>query len=173
MIGLIWAQAHDAAGRPVIGARGAIPWRVPEDFAHFRRTTSGHPVVMGRLTWESLPPRSRPLPGRTNVVVTRRTGWSDEGAVVAPSVEEALAAAGSAPGGAEAVWVVGGAQVYTRALAVADRCVVTEVDLEVEGDTFAPALDRGWRLAEDGPWVTSSGPGAPRFRVRTYTRAPR
>ncbi len=173
MIGLIWAQAHDAAGRAVIGAGGEIPWRVPEDFAHFRRTTSGHPVVMGRLTWESLPPRFRPLPDRTNVVVTRQAGWTDEGAVVASSLEEAIAAAGFAPGGAQAVWVVGGAQVYAQALALADRCVVTEVDVEVEGDAFAPDLDRDWQVVDDGAWATSSGPEALRFRVRTYTRPPR
>ncbi|AEG45268.1 dihydrofolate reductase [Isoptericola variabilis] len=172
MIGLIWAQAHDDAGRPVIGAGGQIPWRIPEDFAHFRRTTTGHPVVMGRLTWESLPPRFRPLPGRTNVVVTRQADWTAEGAVVAPSLEEGLAAAGYAPGGAQEVWVIGGAQVYAQALPLADTCVVTEVDLEVEGDAFAPVLGLDWTPADDGAWATSSGPGALRYRIRTYTRAP-
>lgn len=172
MIGLIWAQARDAVGRPVIGAGGGIPWRVPEDFAHFRRTTSGHPVVMGRLTWESLPPTFRPLPDRTNVVVTRQAGWSDDGAVVAASLEEGVAAAGLAAGGDE-VWIIGGAQVYAQALAVADRCVVTDVDVEVAGDAFAPELDAEWSVVDDGGWATSSGPGELRYRIRRYSRAPR
>jgi len=171
VIGLIWAQARDAAGRPVIGAAGAIPWRVPEDFAHFKATTAGHPVVMGRRTWESLP--RRPLPGRTNVVVTRRPGWSDDGAVTAASLDEALALAAAAPGGDE-VWVMGGGEVYAATLALADRLVVTEVDLEVEGDAFAPVVDRAtWEVVDDGAWATSSGPGALRHRVLTYGRTPR
>jgi dihydrofolate reductase len=190
VIGLVWAQAHDAAGRAVIGAGGAIPWRVPEDFAHFRRTTSGHPVVMGRLTWESLPAKNRPLPGRTNVVVTRgsrpvvepvRPSAPEDPAatvrtlapatprlVVVTSLDEALAAAQDAPGGEE-VWVIGGGQVYAQALPHADRCVVTEVDVEVEGDAFAPPLDAGeWELADDGAWETSST--GLRYRFRTYAR---
>ncbi|MCK9794743.1 dihydrofolate reductase [Isoptericola sp. 4D.3] len=171
MIGLIWAQARDAAGRSVIGAAGEIPWRVPEDFAHFKATTAGHPVVMGRRTWESLP--RRPLPGRTNVVVTRHPVWAADGAVPAGSLDEALALAAGAPGGDE-VWVMGGGEVYAAALALADRLVVTEIDLEVEGDAFAPDVDGAvWRLVDDGAWATSSGPGALRHRVRTYARAPR
>jgi dihydrofolate reductase len=167
MIGLIWAQARDAEGRPVIGAAGRIPWHVPEDFAHFRATTSGHPVVMGRLTWESLPARFRPLPGRTNVVVTRDPSWSDDGAVVATSVPAALALARDAPGGDE-VWVMGGGQLYRAALALADRCVVTEIDAEVEGDTFAPDVPAGW-LREAGERM-SSATGA-RYRIVEHRRA--
>ncbi|WP_425956049.1 dihydrofolate reductase [Xylanimonas sp. McL0601] len=175
MIALIWAQARDAAGRPVIGVGNTIPWRVPEDFARFRALTSGHPVVMGRLTWESLPPRFRPLPGRTNVIVTRQPEALADAAgattVVASSVEEALAAASAALGGDE-VWVIGGGQVYGAALAVADRLVVTEIDLEVAGDAFAPAVDaQQWALADDGPWQQSAGPEALRYRFRTFVRA--
>lgn len=166
-VGLVWAQARDAQGRPVIGAAGTIPWHVPEDFAHFRRTTSGHPVVMGRRTWESLPPRSRPLPGRTNVVVSRGGGPLD-GAAVAASVPAAIELARTAPGGDE-VWVIGGGQVYAEALALADRCVVTEVDVVVDGDTFAPSLDpEVWLPADDTGWQPSSGTA--RFRVRTALR---
>jgi dihydrofolate reductase len=168
-VGLIWAQARDAQGRPVIGAAGAIPWHVPEDFAHFRRTTSGHPVVMGRLTWESLPPRFRPLPGRTNVVVSR-SGRPVDGALVASTVAEALDVAAAAPGGDE-VWVIGGGQVYAAALALADRCVVTEVDVVVDGDAFAPVLDPdAWGPVGDvgDDWSASSGTA--RFRVRTHGR---
>ncbi|WP_166850447.1 dihydrofolate reductase [Isoptericola sp. BMS4] len=170
MIGLIWAQARDGAGRPVIGVGNTIPWRVPEDFAHFKATTAGHPVVMGRRTWESLP--RRPLPGRTNVVVTRRPGWSDDGAVPATSVEDALAIAAAAPGGEE-VWVMGGGEVYAAVLPLADRLVITEIDLAVEGDAFAPAVDgTAWEVADDGAWATSSGPGGLRHRVRTYRPTP-
>ncbi|MCF4122266.1 dihydrofolate reductase [Antribacter sp. KLBMP9083] len=172
MIGLVWAQARDAAGRPVIGAGNAIPWHVPEDFAHFRTTTSGHPVVMGRRTWDSLPPRFRPLPGRTNIVVTRHPAAvaAPAAVVVVESLDEALAAAAAAPGGNE-VWVMGGAQVYTEALAVADRIEVTEVDLLVEGDTFAPEIGPSWTvIVPDGGWVTSRT--GVRFRHLTYVPTP-
>lgn len=170
MIALIWAQARDAAGRPVIGAAGDIPWRVPEDFARFKTLTSGHPVVMGRRTWDSLP--RKPLPGRTNVVVTRQHGWSDDGADVAHSLHEALALAAAAPGG-DVVWVIGGEQVYAETLALADRIEVTEIDLEVDGDAVAPRLDPGaWHEAEHGHggWVSPANPAAPRYRFRTYVR---
>ncbi|WP_318783124.1 dihydrofolate reductase [Cellulosimicrobium sp. SH8] len=181
-LGLVWAQARDGAGRPVIGAGGAMPWHLPEDLAHFRRVTSGHPVVMGRRTWDSLPPRFRPLPGRTNVVVTRQAGWfagepspgvgasagtvpdgrrpAAEGGApvrVAGSVTEALAAARAAARdtGSGEVWVMGGAQLYAATIALADRCVVTEIDTVVEGDTFAPEIPAGW-AAHPGDWATSS-----------------
>jgi dihydrofolate reductase len=172
VIALIWAQARDAAGRPVIGVAGTIPWRIPEDFARFKQLTSGHPVVMGRLTWDSLP--RRPLPGRTNVVITRHAGWApdrgDDGVAVATSLAEGLALAATAPGG-EQVWVIGGGQVYREVLdaGLADRLEVTDVDLEVEGDAFAPLVDPSrWRLADESEWATSSGPGLRRYRFRTY-----
>ncbi|WP_402467236.1 dihydrofolate reductase [Isoptericola aurantiacus] len=162
MIGLIWAQARDAAGRAVIGADGGIPWHVPEDFAHFQRTTAGHPVVMGRRTWESLPDRVRPLPRRTNVVVTR--GPADgvralavperhDSLRVADSIAAALAVAAEASGGDE-VWVMGGSRVYADALPAADRLVVTEIDLEVDGDVYAPEVDpEEWSLLPDGTFA--------------------
>ena len=167
MIGLIWAQARDGAGRPVIGAGGDIPWRVPEDFAHFKRTTAGHPVVMGRLTWESLP--KRPLPGRTNVVVSSRGpfGVPDTAAVPAGTLAEALDTAAKAPGGDE-VWVIGGSQVYSEALPVADVLVVTEINTEVEGDVFAPQIGPEWTVAEATGWTTSSS--GLRYRHLRYTR---
>ncbi|MBO0609403.1 dihydrofolate reductase [Myceligenerans salitolerans] len=183
MIGLIWAQARDAAGRPVIGAAGAIPWYVPEDFTHFKATTSGHPVVMGRLTWESLP--KRPLPRRTNVVISSLGAvigmgtipTQGEGATtprtaveVAGSLEEALALAADAPGGDE-IWLMGGSRVYAEAMRIARRLEITEVDLEVEGDTFAPPIDGAtWRAERIGEWLTSSGPDELRYRHIRYTR---
>jgi dihydrofolate reductase len=167
MIGLIWGQARDAGGRPVIGAGGDIPWRVPEDFAHFKRITAGHPVVMGRLTWESLP--KRPLPGRTNIVVSSRGpyGVADPGAVPAGTIGEALEIAGTAPGGDE-TWVIGGAQVYSEALPVADVLEVTEINAEVEGDVFAPEVGPEWTVARSTEWTTSSS--GLRFRHLTYRR---
>ncbi|QAY69122.1 dihydrofolate reductase [Xylanimonas protaetiae] len=170
MIALIWAQARDAAGRPVIGAAGDIPWRVPEDFARFKALTSGHPVVMGRATWDSL--HRRPLPGRTNVVVTRQHGWSADGAAVAHGLHEAMALATAAPGG-DCVWVIGGEQVYAETVALADRLEVTEIDLEVEGDAVAPAIDPVvWHESEHGRggWAGSARDGSPRYRFRTYVR---
>jgi dihydrofolate reductase len=172
MIGLVWAQARDGAGRAVIGAGGTMPWHLPEDLAHFRRLTSGHPVVMGRRTWDSLPPRFRPLPGRTNVVVTRQEGWApgapapdggrragEDGSPVrvAASVEEALELAGEAArgSGSGAVWVIGGAQLYAATITFADRCVVTEIDTVVDGDTFAPRVPGGW-ASTTGEWQVST-----------------
>ncbi|WP_407564684.1 dihydrofolate reductase [Streptomyces sp. 184] len=165
--GLIWAQARDG----VIGADNGIPWRLPEDMAHFKATTLGHPVVMGRRTWDSLPPRFRPLPGRRNVVVTRDPRWAAEGAVRAGSVGEALElAAGEAggPDGSATVWVIGGGEVYRAALPHATTLSVTEVDTAVAGDTYAPVPGPEWRLTEDGGWqVSRSGL---RYRIRSFTR---
>lgn len=137
-VGLIWAEARGG----VIGAGGAMPWHLPEDGAHFRRTTAGSAVVMGRATWDSLPERFRPLPGRTNIVLTRTPGLTLEGAVVVGSLDEALSAAADVS--SARVWVMGGGEVYRQALAVADLLVVTEIDVNVEGDTHAPQTGAGW-----------------------------
>jgi dihydrofolate reductase len=161
MIGLIWAEAADR----VIGRDGAIPWRVPEDHAHFRACTDGATVVMGRRTWESLPERFRPLPGRRNVVLTRRGDWTAPGAEIAPDLTAALALAEGD------VWVMGGARVYAEALPRADRVERTEVDLRVDGDVRAPALDASWRRVSQDPaegWNTSRT--GVRFRIHSYRR---
>ncbi|WP_159499956.1 dihydrofolate reductase [Microbacterium sp. 18062] len=160
-VGLIWAQARDR----VIGAGGGMPWHVPEDLAHFKAVTSGHPVVMGRRTWESFPERFRPLPDRRNIVVTRTPGWSAPGAEPAASLDEALEAAG-----AGRIWVIGGGRLYAEAIERADLLEVTDLDLEVEGDTHAPALD-GWApvvLDPAGGWHTSRS--GIRYRFTTYRR---
>ena len=122
----------------VIGRDGGIPWRLPEDVAFFKELTTGHTVVMGRRTWESIPERFRPLPGRRNVVVTRNPEWSAEGAERAGSVEEALALVE----GTERVFVIGGAEIYTAALPHADELILTEIDVGVEGDTVFQLWDR-------------------------------
>ena len=138
----------------VIGRDGSIPWRLPEDMRHFRDLTMGHPVVMGRKTWESLPDRFRPLPGRDNVVVTRNPDWAAQGADRAASVEDALRLLDSEP----KVFVIGGGDIYGSALPLADELQLTEIDAEIEGDTTFPDWDRAEfeeisrepHVAEDG-----------------------
>ncbi|MFD4420504.1 dihydrofolate reductase [Agromyces sp. NPDC058484] len=158
-IGLVWAEARGG----VIGRDGGMPWHVPEDLAHFKAVTLEAPVIMGRRTWESLPPRSRPLPGRENIVVTRNEAWAAAGAVRAASVDEALALA--ADGFDDRVWVIGGAELFAAVIDRADRLEVTELDLAVDGDTYAPEVDGSWRVASGDPgWRTSRGGIRYRFR---------
>jgi dihydrofolate reductase len=126
----------------VIGRDNALPWRLPTDRRHFRRLTLGKPVIMGRLTWESI---GRPLDRRSNIVVTRDRRYAAPGCRVVHSFEEALEAARPA----EEVLVVGGAEIYAEALGVADRIYLTRVEAEVEGDTYFPDLPPGeWREVE-------------------------
>jgi dihydrofolate reductase len=148
-IGLIWAQAH---GR-VIGQDGVMPWHLPEDLAHFKRTTLNHPVIMGRRTWDSLPPRFRPLPGRVNIVVTRQPDGHVAGAQSAASLSDALQKCA----GSEQVWVIGGAQIYTQALPLAGEIAITEIDADFDGDTFAPALGPDWREVAREAHVSANG----------------
>ncbi|MCM2341288.1 dihydrofolate reductase [Rhodoferax sp.] len=136
-LNLILARARNG----VIGNNNAMPWHLPEDMAHFKRTTLGCPVIMGRKTWDSLPARFRPLPGRLNVVVTRQPDWTADGAVVANSLETACAAC---PPDSTA-WVIGGAELYAQALALAGTAVVTEIDADFDGDAFAPRFGPAWR----------------------------
>ncbi|MDT0165577.1 dihydrofolate reductase [Actinotalea sp. AC32] len=161
-LGLVWAQSRDGW----IGADGGMPWHVPEDLAHFRRLTLGRPVIMGRATWDALPDRSRPLPGRENLVLSRRPDLELDGARVVGSVEAALEVVGDRD-----AWGIGGAQVLAALLPVADVLVVTDLDLDVAGDTPAPALD-AWRTVRCEPasgWARSVG--GVRYRFRTLRRA--
>ena len=146
---LIFARAHNG----VIGRDNTMPWHLPEDLAHFKRVTLGHPVVMGRKTWDSIPPRFRPLPGRVNVVLTRQPDWQQAGALRADSLAHALQLCGNAG----QVWVIGGAQLYTQALAQASSAVVTEIDLQVEGDAFAPSFGPDWVEHSREAHVAASG----------------
>ena len=141
----------------VIGADGDIPWRIPEDFAHFKRTTYGHTLLMGRATYESI---GRPLPGRTTIVLTRAPGWSSEGVFVSPSLEHALGRADALQGD---VYVAGGAAVYAAALPIADEQVISEVGLAPEGDTFYPDFDRS-------DWVETSRESFDGFDVVRWER---
>lgn len=157
-VGLVWAQAHDG----VIGADGGMPWHVPEDMAHFRAVTGSSDVIMGRRTWESLPPRFRPLPGRRNIVVTGSDEWAADGAERASSLDDALARAGG-----DQVWIIGGGRIYAEAIHRADVVELTRLDVAVDGDTFAPSVD-GWRLETSDGWHTSTS--GIRYRFETYRR---
>ncbi|TFB17817.1 dihydrofolate reductase [Microbacterium sp. 3H14] len=155
-VGLIWAEARGG----VIGAEGGMPWHVPEDLAHFKDVTLGAPVVMGRKTWDSLPELFRPLSGRDNIVITRQQDWSHEGARRAATVAEAVR-------GLDKAWIIGGAEIFRQVIGDADRLEVTELDIDVAGDAYAPATT-GWRLVDEGEWQTSRT--GIRYRFLGYER---
>jgi len=147
----------------VIGVDGGLPWRLPEDLAHFKQLTMGHPMVMGRTTFESI---GRPLPGRTTIVLTRDPQWSADGVEVASSLESALERAHQLD---DEVFVVGGEQVYAQALAtgLVDLMCVTRVAASPEGDTWFPTIDsERWREVGRVPHG-----GTPSFDIVTYQRA--
>lgn len=146
---LIYARAANG----VIGFKGTMPWHLPEDLAHFKRTTLGCPVIMGRKTWDSIPAKFRPLPGRTNVVVTRQPDWNGNGSQRAQSMREALQICEQN----EHVWVIGGAQIYAQALPLAHSVVVTEIGADFEGDAFAPELGPEWLEAAREDIVSAQG----------------
>jgi len=157
LVGLIWAQTSEG----VIGVDGDMPWHLSEDFAHFKATTMGCPVIMGRATWESLPQKNRPLPGRVNIVLTRSREFSAPGAHIANSVEEALNVARkhAITSNASHIWVIGGGRVYEQFMSEGDLLEVTIVDLNVTGDTFAPQIPTHFGLTQRNPhkgWLTSS-----------------
>ena len=158
-LNLIFARASNG----VIGLNNAMPWHLPEDLAHFKRHTLGCPVIMGRKTWDSLPPRFRPLPGRLNIVLTRQPDWQAEGALRASTLQEALT---QCPADSD-VWVIGGAEVYAQALPLASTVVVTEIDATFEGDAFAPELGAEWVETSREHHVSATGLG---FSFVTYER---
>jgi dihydrofolate reductase len=158
-LGLIWAQSLSG----VIGRDGSIPWRVPEDMVRFKQLTLGHTVVMGRLTWESLPIKVRPLPGRRNVVLTRQGDYCADGARVVTTLNAALED--------DLTWVIGGAQIYRLALPLASRLEITEVDFDLPSrndDAMAPERNGGWDRTV-GDWLTSTT--GLRYRFVTLLRA--
>ncbi|MGG7508213.1 dihydrofolate reductase [Plantibacter sp. YIM 135249] len=161
-IAMIWAQARGG----VIGQGGTMPWRVPEDSAHFKDTTMGGAVIMGRKTWDSLPARFRPLDGRRNIVITRQRDWSAQGTEVVHSLDDALALVTDGM-----CWIGGGGELYRQALPLATELQVTEFDVDVAGDTTAPPVDASWNLAASTPaagWLDSTS-GIP-YRFLHYTR---
>lgn len=162
VIGLIWAQSRNG----VIGRDGELPWHIPEDMGRFRALTAGTTVVMGRRTWESLPTKFRPLPGRRNVVLSRDPAFDAPGAEVVGTLAPALALADGE------CWVIGGAAVYRDAMTHADRLAITDIDGDYDGDVYAPEIGPEWRsMASDPPdgWHTSST--GLRFRWRDLRQA--
>ncbi|MFI5491243.1 dihydrofolate reductase [Actinoplanes sp. NPDC051859] len=155
-IHMIWAEARGG----VIGANGDIPWHVPGEQKIFKDFTMGTTVVMGRTTWDSLPAKVRPLPGRTNVVLTRQPSWSAPGAQVVGSVQELLDSH-------DDFWVIGGQSVYTALLPHAGHLVRTRIDLDAAGDTYAPELGPQWQVTATGDWQTA--PTGVRYRVEELT----
>jgi dihydrofolate reductase len=163
-IQLIFARAANG----VIGKDNAMPWHLPEDLAHFKRTTMGAPVIMGRKTWDSLPPKFRPLPGRINVVVTRQTDWLHHaGNPIGVQCANGLGLALDQLHSHTDVWVIGGAEIYAQALPLASKAVVTEIDATFEGDAFAPQFGPDWTETTRESHVSSTGL---QFSFVTYTR---
>lgn len=140
--------------------RGALPWHLPEDLKHFKESTSGHPIIMGRKTWESL---GRPLPNRRNMVITRQSGYKATGAEVFSSLPEALTSVGDVT-----AFVIGGAELYRQALPLASVLIITEVEIDAIGDTLFPPVDRTvWGESDRVSHISSTG--LPYAFVR-YTR---
>jgi dihydrofolate reductase len=169
-IGLIWAQTTSG----VIGKDGDMPWNLPEDLKHFTKVTSGHPVIMGRKTWLSFPEKYRPLPNRTNIVITRQDGWGEtpeaEGAVVVKSMDDALLESQFAPG-FETVWILGGGEIFEQSTDLANVAVVTTIDVDADGDTHAPELDGAWEPGASVPdegWLTAAN--GTRYRFTKWNR---
>jgi dihydrofolate reductase len=170
-LGLVWAQSSTG----VLGRDGGMPWNLPEDMLHFSRLTTGHPVIMGRKTWESFPDKYRPLPGRTNIVITRQEGWGEtpgaEGAIAVRSLDDALLESQFAPGH-ETVWIIGGGDIFAQSMDLAGVAVVTTIDTAEEGDTFAPELGYDWTagasLPADG-WLTAEN--GTRYRITVWRRS--
>ena len=146
---LILARARNG----VIGQNGNLPWHLPEDMAHFRQLTLGGAVLMGRKTWDSLPARFRPLPGRRNIVLTRQKNRDEIGFEAASDLESALQLCEHL----ESVWVIGGAQIYALAAPYASLAEVTEIDADFAGDAFAPVLGPEWHEVAREAHVSSNG----------------
>lgn len=167
IVGMIWAQTNNG----IIGADGGMPWKLPEDMAHFKNVTTGHPVVMGRRTWESFPEKFRPLPERTNIVLTRQPGWGESGeaagATAVSTIEQAMVEAALCPGGGE-IWVIGGGQVYAQAMDHCNVAVITIINTDVAGDTQAPDLGDDWTFRSATPaegWLTAKNGSEYRITV--------
>jgi dihydrofolate reductase len=152
-----------ASTNNVIGVQGELPWKISDDLKRFKELTMGKPIVMGRLTWESI---GRPLPGRQNIVITRQPGFSAEGCDVVSSPVAALKVAGDA----EEIMIIGGGQIYDLFLPKAGRLHVTRVHTEIEGDAFFPAIDaHSWELVDREAFAASEA-NEFAFEFRTYER---
>ena len=133
-----------------IGVDNKLPWHLPEDLAHFKRVTLGHPIIMGRKTFDSI---ARPLPGRRNIVVTRNPDWRHDGVEAVRSLEEAVALVGD-----DAASIIGGAQIFGQAMGIADRMIVTHIDKVYACDTFFPEIDSAqWTAVSSEPQHSQAG----------------
>lgn len=158
---LIAAVAADGA----IGRNGDLAFHISADLKHFKELTMGHPVVMGRRTFESLP--GGPLPGRLNIVLSASEGYSPADVSVAPTIEKALEIASAAD---DTTFIIGGASVYARAMPLADRMELTRIDANCpDADTFFPAIGSEWKKASEGPWTCDPRSGH-RYRFETLVR---
>jgi len=163
------AMIAGVARNGVIGANGSIPWKIPSDMAFFKATTMGKPIIMGRKQYESV---GRPLPGRTNLVVTRQSGYQPDGVIVISSLEAALdhAQTIAAADRADEVMIIGGGEIYAQAMPVADRLYISHIDLAPEGDVVFPPIDPAKWLVFAEPEVQSSERDTASYRVRVYHR---
>lgn len=164
-LGMIWTQDK----RGAIGARGTVPWELPEGRQRVEEMTDGHPVVMGRRTWDSLPAATRPLHGRANYVISRSDDALADGATIVNSLDDALEAISASED--DEAWIIGGGQIFSEAVGQANLAVVTEIDHAYNGDTYAPGLGSEWTLETSEPatgWSTSSS--GVRYRVLTYRK---
>ncbi len=166
---MIWAQANGG----VIGQGGDMPWYLPEDFAHFKARTLGAPVIMGSATWRSLPESSRPLPGRTNIVLTRDPHFDAPGAHRAGDINQALALAGKTAHltNSSTIWIIGGGKIYSQFMNYAEVLEITHINLDVVGDTHAPHIAPEFVLTQRQPetgWNTSRT--GLQYAFATYTR---
>ena len=147
----------------VIGANGAIPWHLPEELKRFKNITTGHHIIMGRKTWDSI---GKLLPGRTTVIVTRQREFSVPGAKIAHTLDEAIAACGED----SEIFVIGGAELYAQALLRAGRVYLTTVEAGIEGDTLMPEIDlKGWREVATSAYAADARHRYP-FRSTVYER---
>lgn len=151
------------AANRVIGAKGNMPWHLPQDLKRFKALTMGHSIIMGRKTWESL---GRLLPGRRHVIISRNSNYTVAGAAVVASLDKAIAACAAET----EVFVIGGEEIYRQALSLADRLYVTEIEAEFSGDTFFPTVAPGqWRETARQPFVDSVT--GLRYAFVTYDRS--
>ncbi|WP_024799632.1 dihydrofolate reductase [Nocardia sp. BMG51109] len=159
-VGLIWAQTRDR----VIGAKGTVPWHIPEDLEHFQEVITGHTVIMGRRTWDALPEQARARPEQRNIVVTRDPQWYAAGAERAGSIEEALSLTDP-----EEVWVIGGGETLRAAMPYATVISLTEVSTDVAGDVYAPEITGEFIMAFT-TGVQRSANGRDSYVFRSYAR---
>jgi dihydrofolate reductase len=181
-INMIWAEAYSGSGvAGAIGNNGGIPWHLKEDLKHFQALTVSHPVIMGRKTWENLPDKSRPLPDRDNIVLSYDDDYEAPGATVVDSIDEAISIAKiqSIPEDGinrSEIWIIGGASVFRQCMGIADQAIVTQIDVHVDADTFAPDMaayvSKGeWRRAHVGQWIpVNDRGGIRRYRFVRYVR---